>query len=77
MKTVTAAEANRRFSSVLREAANGETFVITSRGKSVAVIGPARQHSAERSAAKRALLARLLSEPACGTRSWTRGELYE
>ncbi|MBU1666080.1 MAG: type II toxin-antitoxin system Phd/YefM family antitoxin [Gammaproteobacteria bacterium] len=38
MKTVTAAEANRQFSRVLREIGQGETFTVLSRGKAVATI---------------------------------------
>ena len=36
MKTVTAAEANRQFSTGLREVAHGESVLVTSRGKPVA-----------------------------------------
>ena len=43
MKIVTAAEANRQFSAVLREVAQGESVLVTSRGKPVATIMPARQ----------------------------------
>ena len=33
MRTVTAADANRQFSSVLREVSQGETFTVVSRGR--------------------------------------------
>ena len=38
--TVTATEANRRFSALLREVAAGRTVVITSRGRAVARLEP-------------------------------------
>lgn len=77
MKTVTAADANRQFSSVLREVAHGDTVTVTSRGKPVATIGPAQTGNAQRNAAKKALLARLDKQAATGARNWTRDELYE
>jgi prevent-host-death family protein len=38
--TITAAEANRSFSKLLRAARNGQRVTITSHGEPVAVIGP-------------------------------------
>ena len=76
MKTVTAAEANRRFSSVLREAARGETITVLSRGRPAATIGPAQTDRAQLRAAKAALLKRLRSQAVTGRRTWTRKELY-
>lgn len=77
MKTVSAADANRQFSSVLREVAHGETVTVTSRGKPVATISPARAANAQRNAAKKVLLVRLNKQPMTGARNWTRNELYE
>ncbi len=77
MKTVTAADANRQFSSVLREVAHGATVTVTSRGKPVATISPARAASTQRNAAKKTLLARLNKQTAAGARNWSRDELYE
>ena len=76
MKTVTAADANRQFSSVLREATEGEEFTIMSRGRPVAVIGPVNQHQDQRRAAKAALMYRLRAQASIATRNWTRDELY-
>ncbi|MBI4203854.1 MAG: type II toxin-antitoxin system prevent-host-death family antitoxin [Betaproteobacteria bacterium] len=77
MKTVTAADANRHFSSVLRAATHGEVFVVVSRGKAVAAIGPARKKTdAQRSAAKAVLLKRLRAQRPTGKRAWTRDDLY-
>lgn len=77
MKTVTAADANRQFSSVLREVSHGATVTVTSRGKPVATISPARTDNAQRNAAKQALLSRLNKRAATGARNWSRDELYE
>lgn len=82
MKTLSAAEANRSFSALLRQAAAGERVVITSHGRPVAEIGPVREDGAAREAARRAafetLLARLRSQaPSPRLTPWTRDELYE
>ena len=79
MKTVTAAEANRQFSAVLRQVAQGERVLVTSRGKPVATIEPVRPPSrTAMSAAKRRLLEHLDSLPVSGqARDWTRDELYD
>ena len=77
MRTVTAGDANRQFSSVLREVAQGEVFTVLSRGKPVATIGPAHPENDQRQTAKRGLLERLRQKKATGLRDWTRDELYE
>ena len=76
MTTLSAAEANRHFSQVLRQVARGETLIITSRGKPMATIAPITRQ-AGRSLAQRQLLERLASQPPAGDCSWTRAELYE
>ncbi|MCI4427533.1 MAG: type II toxin-antitoxin system prevent-host-death family antitoxin [Burkholderiales bacterium] len=79
MKSVTAAEANRQFSAVLREVAQGQSVLVTSRGKPVATIVPARQASDRaRERAKKRLFERLaLIAPSDRPREWTRDELYD
>jgi prevent-host-death family protein len=78
MKTITATEANRQFSAVLRDVAAGQRVLVTSRGKPVATIEPVRKHSrAAISAAKRRLLEHLDAMPVQGRRNWTRAELYD
>jgi prevent-host-death family protein len=77
MKTVTAAEANRNFSSLLRTARQGEVYIVLSRGKPVATIGPALASDADRLSAKERLIARLQDQKVTGPRKWTRDELYE
>lgn len=79
MKTITAAEANRQFSAVLRQVAQGESVIVTSRGTPVATIQPLPAHAARARAgtAKRRLLEHLSGVKAAGTRDWARGELYD
>ena len=77
MKSVAASEANRHFSSLLRDVSGGETVTILSRGKPVATIAPVRSGIEEREAARMILLQRLRQQRASGTRDWTRDELYE
>ena len=78
MKVVSAAEANRRFSALLRRVAQGERIVVTSRGNPVATLAPTPQRDKAREAARARLLARLKVQPASGVpRAWTREELYD
>ena len=77
MKTISAADANRHFSSLLRNVATGEVVTVLSRGKPVATIAPARSVRGDREAAKRNLLGRLRQQEPSGARNWTRNELYE
>lgn len=77
MKTVSAADANRQFSSLLREVATGEVVTILARGKPVATMAPAQAQDAPRQAAKASLLQRLHGQQPSGGRDWTRDELYE
>jgi prevent-host-death family protein len=79
MKTVTASEANRQFSAVLRSVAQGERITVTSRGVPVATIEPVRRQRkpARPGAAKRRLLDRLATVTPKGSRRWTRDELYD
>ncbi len=77
MKIISAGDANRHFSSVLREVGKGETVIVTSRGKPVAAIGALSRDEPLRRAARETLLQRLRTQPATGQRAWTRAELYE
>jgi prevent-host-death family protein len=75
---ISAADANRRFSELLRGVRNGASYIVTSHGKPVAKIVPITERDPVREAAKRALLARLRSQPATkAIGRWTRDELYE
>jgi trigger factor len=58
MKTISAADANRHFSGVLRDVASGEVVTVLSRGKAVATIGPAAADSGQREMARQDLMQR-------------------
>jgi len=77
MKTISAADANRHFSGLLRDVATGQVVTVLSRGKPVAVIGPVTRESGHRRIARQSLLERLRQNEAYGARNWTRDELYE
>ncbi len=77
MKTISAAEANRQFSRLLRSAIEGDEVLILSRGRPVARIVPALDSPQRRRRARSALLCRLKSQPPTGARRWRRDELYE
>lgn len=77
MKTISASDANRYFSNLLRDVATGEVITVLSRGNPVATIAPARTGDTARKAAKLHLLHRLQQQNPSGSRNWTRAELYE
>jgi len=75
---ISAADANRNFSKLLRDVRDGGSCVITSHGKPVAKLVPVEAHDHVRAAAKRVLLERLRTQhatPPIGP--WTRDGLYE
>ncbi len=80
-KNVSAADANRRFSELLRGVRKGRSYVVTSHGRPVAKLIPAETDERHAAAARAALLARLKSQPAAkgakARRRWNRDELYE
>lgn len=76
-ETVSAADANRKFSLILRGVRDGHSYVVTSHGRPVARIVPADKHQGVASGARAALLSRLNSQPVVRGRRWTRDELYE
>jgi len=77
MKTISAAEANRHFSQMLREVQKGSTYVVTSHGAPVAILASAEGELRTRARARIALLARLKTQPALDTGLWIREELYD
>ena len=77
MRTVTAADANRQFSKMLREVAQGATITVVSRGKPVATITPAKAGGPQRHQSRATLLERLRGQAMTGVRNWTRAELYD
>ncbi|MBV9112742.1 MAG: type II toxin-antitoxin system Phd/YefM family antitoxin [Hyphomicrobiales bacterium] len=76
-KAVSAADANRRFSLLLRGVREGHSYVITSHGKPVARIVPADKPSAVAMNARATLLDRLEAQPVMDAGRWTRDELYD
>lgn len=75
-EVVSAADANRRFSQLLRTVREGRSYVVTAHGKPVAKIVPAGGHDRTRAGARAALLDRLRAEPVVDVGRWTREELY-
>jgi prevent-host-death family protein len=76
MQTVSAADANRHFSNILKQVSQGKDFLVVSRGKPVATIEPVKSTDSSRIAAYEMLLDRLERQEVTGARSWTREELY-
>ena len=76
MKTITAANANRGFSNLLREVSKGEEITILSRGTPVAKIISVDSETLQKEAMKKLLLSRLRTQVVTGSRNWTRRELY-
>jgi prevent-host-death family protein len=76
-ETITAAEANRSFSRLLRGAQEGHRYIVTSHGKPVAQVVPVPPSDRGKAAAKKALLERLAQQPEVQVGRWTRDELYE
>lgn len=74
---ISAAEANRSFSRLLRGVREGRTYVVTNHGQPVARLAPAGDDDKARSAAWDALLKRLKGQPVLNAGPWTRDELYE
>lgn len=76
-ETVSAADANRNFSLILRNVREGRSYVVTSHGRPVARIVPADNDANARASARDALLARLKEQPVLNVGPWTRDELYD
>jgi len=76
-KAISAADANRKFSQLLREVREGRSYVVTSHGRPVARIAPVTEQHDGR--AKAALLAHLeerhMRRRPVGR--WKRDELYD
>ncbi|HEV2687410.1 MAG TPA: type II toxin-antitoxin system prevent-host-death family antitoxin [Bryobacteraceae bacterium] len=76
-KTVSATDANRRFSELLRTVKKGRSVIVTSHGKPVAKLAPAVEEERAAAGARSALFARLRTERAVNAGRWTRDELYD
>ncbi len=76
-RPVTSADANRRFSELLRGVRDGQSYVVTAHGRPVARLSPIEGESRLRNAAREILLERLGRQAAIDIGPWTRDELYE
>ncbi len=74
---VSAADANRRFSFLLRNVREGRSYVVTSHGRPVARLVPAHAFEAVTDAARAALLSRLARQSVVDVGPWNRDELYD
>ena len=77
-KIVTASEANRQFSKLLRNVGKGNSYTITSHGEPVATLAPSpAKLKKEQEAAKKRLMQHLRAQRPMDIGPWTREELYE
>ena len=74
---ISAADANRTFSEVLRGVREGRSYVVTSHGKPVARILPITPEDADREAAKKRLLAHLRAQTPMNLGKFKREWAYE
>ena len=77
IKAVSAADANRRFSELLRTVKKGRSVVVTSHGKPVAKISPVVEDDLAAEGARSVLFTRLRRERVVNAGRWTRDELYD
>jgi prevent-host-death family protein len=77
-KAISAADANRKFSQLLRDVREGQSYVVTSHGRAVARIAPVKEAEVGMAnGARTSLLKRLRSERTVKIGRWNRDELYE
>jgi len=76
-KAISAADANRNFSRLLRDVKEGQSYVVTSHGRTVARFAPVDSGRRAPSRARSSLLNRLRSERVSKIGRWKREELYE
>jgi prevent-host-death family protein len=76
--TISAADANRNFSRLLRAVRAGRRITVTSHGRPVARLVPVgEQEESVAQQARHALLTRLRGQRPMNVGRWTRAELYE
>lgn len=73
-QAISASEANQHFSRMLRDVLRGESFIVMSRGRAVARVGPVNE--AETSQPVEQLLAFLEAQPRRDAGCWIRDDLY-
>jgi len=76
-KAVSASDANRRFSELLRTVKKGRSVVVTSHGKPVAKISPVVEDERAAEGARSTLIARLRRQRVVNVGRWTRDQLYD
>ncbi|MFN8617027.1 MAG: type II toxin-antitoxin system Phd/YefM family antitoxin [Dehalococcoidia bacterium] len=74
-ETISAAEANRSFSRLLRGVREGRRYTVTSHGRPVAQLIPAADQ--DRQVARAALLLRLAHQEPLNVPQWSRDELHD
>lgn len=74
-RTITATEANRRFSEILRDVADGESFTVTSHGRPVAELVPVERDTRRQRLDR--LMTYLETLPIRHSGPWTREDLYD
>ena len=75
-EAISAADAKRRFSHLLREVRKGRHYVVISDGTPVARLIPADKHKSALAGARTALLSRLEEQPLADAGRWTRPDVY-
>jgi prevent-host-death family protein len=76
-KAISAADANRKFSQLLRDVKEGQSYLVTSHGRAVARIAPVQDERATMTSSRSSLLRRLRSERVLKVGRWKRDELYD
>jgi prevent-host-death family protein len=74
-RAISASEANQRFSEMLRDVSQGDSFVVMSRGRAVARVVPIDTEAHSRSTAR--LLEYVQTLPRRTAEHWSRQELYD
>jgi prevent-host-death family protein len=74
-RAISASEANQRFSELLRDVAEGESFTVISRGRAVARVLPVDRVNERRAVDK--LLRFVATLPVRRSGEWTRDDFYE
>jgi prevent-host-death family protein len=74
-RSISASAANQRFSELLREVADGDSFTVVSRGRAVARVTPIDRMSEARAIAR--LMMFVATLPLRHSGDWSRDSLYE
>ena len=74
-RAISASDANQRFSELLRDVAEGESFTVMSRGRAVARVLPVDRVAEQRSIDR--LLQFVGTLPVRHSGAWSRDDLYE